>query len=113
MDSNKVYSPGTRIKYEEPHGIYDGLISVDTMLFMCPSKIAIKKSSREPDLTGEEGQITAQMRRATERNWTTAVFNYRCEDHILRQSQMERAVLSHGRITIGDHSPACILEPIK
>ena len=43
VDSERVYRPGQQIKYDEPHGVYRGLMSVNTMYFMCPVKTSVKK----------------------------------------------------------------------
>jgi len=36
LDANRVYSPGDKVKVEEPHGVYTGLISMDDYYFLRP-----------------------------------------------------------------------------
>src|SRR5215472_12847978 len=71
VDSNKVYAKGQNIRYEEAHGVYTGLLSADSLYFVCPGKITVtKRGSLAPGEAFEDGSVYIYIRRAIDRQWT-------------------------------------------
>jgi hypothetical protein len=109
VDSDKTYRPGQQIKYDEAHGVYTGLMSVDTMYFMCPIKKTVKKSgSLAPGEIYEDGSVSVFVRKATDRSWSMKILNYRCEDLSLKSGKMEYAVFNGEEIEVGSHNALCL-----
>ena len=114
VDSNKVYRPGQKIKYDEPHGVYTGLLSVDTAYFFCPIKLTVKKrGSTAPHETYEGGTISLYMRSATVRQWSKKILDYRCEDLALNPGKMELAVFNGKELQVGSHDALCTFSEQK
>src|SRR6266849_2165170 len=67
VDSDKVYSLGQKIKYDEPHGVYMGLLSADSTYFFCPIQLTVtKRGSLAKYENYEDGFLTVLVRRATD-----------------------------------------------
>ena len=111
VDSDRVYNPHDEIRYDDPHGIYSGLMSVDTLYFVCPIRSSsIGTGPRARFETYEEGSILVYVRRATDKQWTRRTLNYDCEDRLLKAGKMEWAFSNDTGLQIGSHNSVCQLQ---
>jgi hypothetical protein len=111
VDSDRVYNPHDEIKYDEPHGIYSGQMSVDTLFFVCPIRSSISASEgRTRYETYEQGAILVYVRRATDRQWTRKTLTYDCEGHALKPGKMEWAFSNDNGLQVGSRDSICLLQ---
>jgi hypothetical protein len=111
VDSDRVYNAHEEIKYDEPHGIYSGQMSVDTLYFVCPIRSALSTNANQnQNETFQEGTIVVLVRRATDRQWTRKTFNYDCEDRTLKAGKMEWAFSNDRRLQVGFRNSSCTLQ---
>ncbi len=114
VDSDKVYSPGQKIKFDEPHGVYTGLLSADSTYFFCPVNLTVtKRGSLAKYENYEDGSLTVFVRRATDRQWTKKVLPYRCENRMLNPGKMEYAVFNGKEMEVGSHDSLCLFSESK
>ncbi len=114
VDSTKVYAAGQKVRYEEAHGAYTGLLSADSLYFLCPGKITVtKRGSSAPGEAFENGSVYIYIRRATDRQWTKKVVGYKCEDLAFIPGKMEFAVFNGKELQVGSHNAVCILSEQK
>jgi hypothetical protein len=106
-DPDKVYSQGQKIKVEEPHGAYSGLLEMDAIYFVRISKVGIQET--HPD--GADGWIESAVRHATAPSWKGMNFSYSCELRKLQPGQIEvaRGGFREGQLNIGSHDSVCLL----
>lgn len=111
MDSDRVYSAHEEIKYEEPHGVYSGLVNADRLYFVCPIRSSVSPSALQSRYeTYEVGTIVVYVRRATDRQWTRKTLSYDCEDHTLKAGTMEWAFSNDSGLQVGSHNSICLLQ---
>lgn len=109
VDSDRVYTGGQKIKYDDAHGVYTGTLSADSLYFFCPVKLtATKRGSLAKNESYEDGSLTVLVRRATDRQWTKKVLPYRCENRTLNPGKMEYAVFNGKEIEVGSHDSLCL-----
>jgi hypothetical protein len=114
VDSDKVYAPGQQIRYMETRGAYSGFLSVDSMYFVCPTKVSIKthKASSDGFLVDDTGTVTIRFRRATEAGWSDASVEFLCEDRVFTVGKMETATYPVlGKMQVGATNAICDLPP--
>jgi hypothetical protein len=93
IDANRVYSPGDRVKVDEPHGVYTGVILMDDYYFLQP--LTIIKS----------------VRRAISPTRETLTFAFVCENRDLKVGQNELARIPDGKeFVVGSHDSVCSLK---
>lgn len=111
VDSDRVYSAHDEIKYDEPHGVFSGEMSVDTLYFVCPIRSTASSSGGQSRYeTFEAGTVVVLLRRATERQWTRKTFSYDCDNRTLKPEKMEWAFFNGRGLQVGNHNSICTLE---
>jgi hypothetical protein len=111
VDSDRVYDAHEEIKYDEPHGVYTGLINTDQLYFICPIRSSVSSSgSRTRYETYEEGTILVYVRHATDRQWTRKTLSYNCEDRTLKTRKIEWAFSNDNGLQVGSHNSICTLQ---
>jgi hypothetical protein len=114
VDSDKVYAPGQKIKHDEAHGVYTGLLSADSIYFFCPVTLTVtKRGSLAKFENYEDGSLTVLVRRATDRQWTKKVLPYRCENRLLNPGKMEYVVFNGQELEVGSHDSLCLFSKSK
>lgn len=108
VDSTKTYQAGQKIKYDEPHGVYTGMLETNKLYFVCPVTLTVtKRGSLAKGETFEEGTISLFIRKSVDAKWTRTVFAYKCEDLELNPGKMEYAVFNGSQIQVGSHNALC------
>jgi cyanophycinase len=114
LDANKVYSPGQKIKFEEPHGVFSGLISMDGSYFFRFLSVTETERQQYPGsqgFFGVKGTVSASVRLATSSSWQNMTFSYGCDDRELKVGRIELGSIRDGNdYQIGDHNAVCILK---
>ena len=114
LDANKVYSVGQKIRVEEPHGTYTGLILIDDYYFFRPTSVTETERKKYPGpegFFGVKGVVSASVRRAVSSSWQHMTFSYGCDDRDLKVGRTELARVPDGHeFVIGDHNAVCSLK---
>lgn len=111
LDARKVYSPGQKVKVEEPHVIYKGWILMDNYYFLRPTSVTETGRKKEAGLPGSfetNGSLSADVRHAISQPWEKVNFIYSCENRELKVDQIELARVSDKReFIVGSHTSVC------
>jgi len=109
LDALKVYAPGEKVRVDEPHGVYSGLILMDDQYFFYPVQVSESEHTQD----GVKGTVTALVRRATHSSWEKMSFSYGCDDRDLQNRRGELARTYGGEYIIGDHNAVCSLKVVS
>jgi len=88
LDANRVYRPGERVRVEEPHGPYTGLLEMDEVYFVWLIKVQPQERGLGRCDGCQKGRVVARVRHATGPSWKSSTFTSLCEQRELNPGQV-------------------------
>jgi Putative metallopeptidase len=115
LDANRVYTPGQKVKIDEPHGVYTGVIAMDDYYFLNPLVLGDSQRKDEgPGAFAISGSMAAEIRQATSSTWQKITVSYVCDNREFRIDQVELArTPNKTEAIVGDHGSVCSLKQLS